>query len=146
MNQMSNEYFPDEGEIESRAMLRALSIVQVIADPAGATARMKSLTKATAEHNAARTAAENLMAEADHKMAAAEAASTSLAQRTTEYQTWVDATEKAYRAREDRVRTNEESQAAREAKLAAAEADLERRVAAHQEQVRQMRAHLGAVA
>jgi hypothetical protein len=145
MNQ-SNEFFPDEGEIEARAMLRALSIVQVIADPAGAAKRMKELSKATADARAASEAAAKTLAELDARQAAMTTAEASLAERTLQFQTWIDSTEKSYREREDRIRVNEETGAARESKLANEQADLERRVAAHQEQLRQMKAHLGEVA
>jgi hypothetical protein len=133
-------------EIETKAMVRALGLVQVIADAAGAAKRMQALAKATAEHTAASDKAAKLVAEADSKTAARTAAEASLNQRIAEFQRWTDAQERSFREREDRIRTNEESQTAREAKLVAAEDDFTRRVAAHQEQVRKMRAHLGAVA
>jgi hypothetical protein len=141
-----DEFFADEGEIESRALLRALSIVQVIADPAQAAKKIEELSKVTADAQAASEQTAKSLAELDAKQAAMAAAEASLAERTLQMQVWIDSTEKAYREREDRIRVNEESQTAREIKLAAAEDDFARRVAAHQEQVRQMRAHLGAVA
>jgi hypothetical protein len=143
---MSNEFFPDESEIEARAMLRALSIVQVIADPAGAAKRMKELSKATADARAASEGAAKSLAELDAKQAAMAAAEASLAERTLQFQTWVDSTEKAYRAREQRILANEEAGSKREAVIAASAADLARRVDAHNAQLRQMKAHLGEVA
>jgi hypothetical protein len=140
MNKMAmDDFIPDDSEVEARAMLRALSIVQVIADPAGAAKRMKELAKATAEHAAASENAQKALAELDAKQAATTAADASLSERTLQFQTWVDNTEKSFREREDRIRVNEETAAKREATLALAEADLERRQNAHAERVRSLR-------
>jgi hypothetical protein len=144
MNEMVSvdEFFPSDERVRAQAATVAFGLLAAIADPQGATKRLTDLTKAAAKHEAARAVAEKLMAEVDHKMAAAEAASTSLAQRTKEYQTWVDSTEKAYRAREDRIRTSEESQTAREAKLVSEEADLSRRRQAHEQRVTNLKESL----
>jgi hypothetical protein len=140
MNDKTDEEIAEE--IETKATVRALGLLQTLTDSASSAKRIQALARATAEHNAARDAAEKLVAEADSKAAAAEAASASLAQRTKEFQTWVDSTEKAYRAREDRIRVNEESQTARDRKLAVAEDDFARRRQAHEQRVASLKESL----
>lgn len=130
MNDMS-EYFPTAGEVETRAITAALGLLAAVADPKGAKARLEQLASATAAYTEQREAAEQLVAEADRKQSAAEAATVELDKRTESFQLWSDATERAYREREQRILENEEAWAKRNAALDEREADLDRKVREH---------------
>jgi hypothetical protein len=139
MNVDLDDFIPTDEQAEVRAMSRALALIEVVADPAGAADRLKKLKAATVDLGAQRSAAEQVLAEATSRTTALAEGEKSLAKRTEEFQTWVDGTEKGYREREGRIRTNEEDQAAREAKLVQGETDLARRVSAHEARVKSLK-------
>jgi hypothetical protein len=135
MNMEMADYFPTDEHLELLALSRAMALIEVAADPAGAKQRLKELKAATTALAAERAAAEKVIADATTKSATLARADEGLATRITEFQTWVDFTEKSYRERENRIRLGEENQAAREAKLVQGESDLARRVAAHEQRL-----------
>jgi hypothetical protein len=139
MNIEYNDFFPTDEQVEIRAMSRAMALIEVIADPAGAAKRVKELKAATVALVAERSAAEKIVAEADAKSAELAKGEADLAERIAQSQNWINASEKALREREARISTNEEDQAAREAKLVQGETDLARRVAAHQARVKSLK-------
>jgi hypothetical protein len=134
-----------EGDFYSTESLEALvnqrlhAQIALAADPAGAAKRLKELRSATAEHVRQQGAAEEAVARAETVSARLAADEASLATRTADFQSWVDATEKNYRDREARIRTNEMIQEAREKKLLEQEADLARRVSAHERRLQNLK-------
>jgi hypothetical protein len=128
--------------IEQRAVAHAFGLLAAVGDAKAAKVRLDELVKATAEHDAKLAAATAAIAEAATKSATLAKAETSLAERTADFQVWVDSTEKAYRVREDRIRTNEEAQERRERDLVDKESDLARRMKLHAERVANLRENL----
>jgi hypothetical protein len=138
MNDLS-EYFPTDEQIEGRAVAHAFGLLAAVGDAKAAKVRLEQITAATKEYAEQRVAAEKIVAEADTKRAAAEAADIELAKKTAAFQTWVDGTERAYREREARILENEQICARRDADFKNREGDLARRIAEHDSVVRRMR-------
>jgi hypothetical protein len=130
-----NDEFADEQRVETFALTRAMALIEIVADPE----RVAELKEATAAHAAQRSASEHVLAEATSRSAALEEGEASLARRTAEFQTWVDATEKAYREREHRIATNEDSQSLRERNLLERESDFVRRASAHERRLQTLK-------
>jgi chromosome segregation ATPase len=143
MNMKITDYFPSEEEIEARAGTLALGLLAAAGDAVAAAERLKAITDATAEYSVERAAAEKVVAEAETKKAEIDAANVDLVKRTSEFQAWVDGTEKSYREREARILTNEGRHDRREATLAEGEAALARRTDEHNNFRRQLAASLG---
>jgi hypothetical protein len=126
-------------KLETLVNERLFSMVAFCADPAGAAKRVKEISAATTELVTQQGVAEKVVAEADAKSAKLASDEASLAQRTADFQGWVDSTERAYRDRENRIRMNETVQESREKKLLEQEADLARRMSAHEQRVRNLK-------
>jgi len=131
MNDLMDEYFPSDKEIERRAVDRAFGLLAAVGDAKAAKVRLEQITAATAAYSEQRSAAEKIVAEAATKRVAAEAADTDLAKRTEQFQTWTDGTEKSFRAREARILENEQIWSKKNAELEAREVDLARREREH---------------
>ena len=137
------EYFPTDEQIEARAVSHAFGLLAAVGDADVAKVRLEQIVAATARYADRLAAAEKFVAEADIRRAAIEQADADLAKRTEAFQTWVDGTRRTYQDREARILQNEDAAAKREAALVTAEAAHAAKVAAHENMVRQMRAHLG---
>jgi phage-related minor tail protein len=129
-------------QVEVLALTRAMALIEVAADPAGAAKRIKSLSEAAAKLAAERRAAEAVMAEADVRSAELAKGEASLTQRIADTQAWIDASERSYRQREDHVRRNEEAQEQREGSLVEKETELAKRESVHRQRVDSLRANL----
>jgi peptidoglycan hydrolase CwlO-like protein len=132
----------DEFYVDEIATIRALGLVAAMADPVALKTRMESLAEATSRFVAQREAAEAAITDAEPTRAAVERATAELNDRTNAFQTWTNSQEARFRKREADVRTLEELLAKRQAELVENEADLAKRVRAHDDAVDQLKARL----
>jgi hypothetical protein len=101
---VSNEIEMSDEHVEVLALSRAMALIEIAADPAGAAKRVKELESATAALAAERSAAEKVVAEADARSAELVKGEASLTQRIADAQRWIDSSEKSFRERENRLR------------------------------------------
>jgi hypothetical protein len=137
-DQLEGDFYSGE-RLEATVNEWLFSMVALCADPAGAAKRLKVIKAATAELVMQQGVAEKVVAEADAKSAQLAKDESSLVQRTADFQNWVETTERNYRERENRIRSNETIQDSREKKLLEQEADLARRASAHEQRLQNLK-------
>jgi len=115
------------------------AMLRLAVAPAAAKGRIQEILDATVKHAEARSAAEEARAAADGRHTEADARLAEIERREKEFASWSDAEGKRLKQADADVRAGEAANTAREKALVRREADIDRKAAAHESAVANMR-------